>query len=467
MTPRWLIVVVLVAACDAGTHLAIDGSDPDAAIDASIDAAIDAAIDATIDTSIDASIDAWTGTCNWQCETPVDTGCEPAAPEVCSNGLDDDCDGEVDENCHCPSGAVQSCFRGDPAQRNTGACVDGSQTCHGSGAASAWGPCEGGISPTAETCDSQDDNCNGCADDDPACCAAELACPSPGTLPDGTPFRPYVIDGAAFYGDTVVAWSWSVSGGPCDQLFSSQGKPATFSLSGADTSQLTINPTLSGELTVTLTMTLDDGTTLTCKFIVHVAGPGLRVELCWDTTPYTDLDLHLHRPGTTTPWFQNPAGVTNPDDCHYVNCKQDWFGLVADWGYANTPQADCPPGWPVEGCRNPRLDLDSIGLDGVPENINVDVPEQNGTYRILVHYWAGSMTSHPMVNIYCGGHLKATYGAAPDLVAGFDVGGSGPSSGPMWRVADVTTAAGDCAVTQLHSPAQTEGYWITHDDPSY
>ena len=30
---------------------------------------------------------------------------------------------------------------------------------------------------------------------------------------------------------------------------------------------------------------------------------------------------------------------------------------------------------------------------------------------------------HPMVNVYCGGRLAATYGGAPDLVPGFDQSG--------------------------------------------
>ena len=69
-----------------------------------------------------------------------------------------------------------------------------------------------------------------------------------------------------------------------------------------------------------------------------------------------------------------------------------------------------------------------------------------------------------MVNIYCGGYLKATYGQAPDLVNGFDVSGSN-SSGDMWRVVDVTPIVSggvttDCTLTPLHPPGQTSGYWV-------
>jgi hypothetical protein len=112
------------------------------------------------------------------CTTPVADGC--GATETCGNGVDDDCDGSIDENCACTPGAVQSCFRGPPGRRTTGSCLDGSQTCATSGL--TWGPCVGGLSPAAETCDGLDNNCNGCVDDAPGCGTIALACPVAGLL---------------------------------------------------------------------------------------------------------------------------------------------------------------------------------------------------------------------------------------------------------------------------------------------
>ncbi len=81
-------------------------------------------------------------------------------PELCGtdgsgNGIDEDCDGMVDEGCICPEGATQYC--GDGA----GECTYGLRTC----SANVWGPCEGGTGPFTEVCDGLDNNCDGLVDE--------------------------------------------------------------------------------------------------------------------------------------------------------------------------------------------------------------------------------------------------------------------------------------------------------------
>jgi MYXO-CTERM domain-containing protein len=91
---------------------------------------------------------AW-GTCN--APQPV--------PEVCGNGADDDCDGEIDDGCECTDGDTQPCGRAD------GICEQGAQTC----ADGAWGDCQGATTGTDETCNGLDDDCDGVSDEGSLC----------------------------------------------------------------------------------------------------------------------------------------------------------------------------------------------------------------------------------------------------------------------------------------------------------
>ena len=85
--------------------------------------------------------------------------------------LDDDCDGQVDEDCSAcgVAGSTQGCYGGPVGTMDVGACAAGAQTCLGDG---RWTACDA-VTPEAESCANlstgddaaADNDCNGVTDD--------------------------------------------------------------------------------------------------------------------------------------------------------------------------------------------------------------------------------------------------------------------------------------------------------------
>jgi hypothetical protein len=108
----------------------------------------------------------------------VSSGCQcygngQPGEEVC-NDIDDDCDGQIDEGISC-------CREGESRECgiSVGACESGIQECIGE----SWGPCMGSIEPVQEICFNDiDDSCDGRVDE--GCENLERTCTN-GVLDEG------------------------------------------------------------------------------------------------------------------------------------------------------------------------------------------------------------------------------------------------------------------------------------------
>lgn len=421
----------------------------------------------------------------------MDLGGESEGSAGLCDGLDNDCNGAVDEACPCEAGTVQECFLGPPGRASTGACSMGRQTCIGIAEFEGWGPCQGGTLPSVEQCDSLDNDCNGCTDEIEGC-EPTIDCPGPGDprVPVGTPFATYTLDAADFYrGGEATAYRWRVGGSGCDQMFlgidgssaSQTNGQLSYQVMGQGRQQMGVQFTLSGEYPVTLEVDQRDGETLSCSFPVTVGAGGLRVELCWEETGPTsrnnpvDLDLRMGLHGHTVDWM-------GTSDCSRTTCVPGMtsgppFGHVKTWD-----TTACVAGidvgldqvWELLGyCWNPRLDLDNINETDVyrAENINLDFPRDDETFRVAVqHRSVAGIEAHPLVNVYCGGKLAGSFGGPDAPLEGFGVEGE---SQELWRVADVQMQVDGsgrttgCSLQPLYPEGETTGFRITTSDLSF
>ena len=79
----------------------------------------------------------------------------PAPEECLDDGVDENCDGLINEDCRCANGASIDCGT------DVGRCETGRQTCMGG----QYGVCLGATDPSVEVCNGDDDDCDGSTDE--------------------------------------------------------------------------------------------------------------------------------------------------------------------------------------------------------------------------------------------------------------------------------------------------------------
>jgi hypothetical protein len=377
--------------------------------------------------------------------------------ELCDEahlGLDDDCDGQVDEGCTCEIGTAHFCFAGDPSYHELPGCFDGVELCQESG---FWGPCAGGVQATPP------DNCFSTT---PSTCHAITTRPFlPVGLKTGT---------GAFSANAVP-------GSEMWQVTCPQGVPVCPGVSAPDQ----FEPLQSGEYTVTYTKMVQGSGQASCTYPLLVGDRGMRIELSWEHPMGdmgVDLDLHVHQPNDTKPWGISP-GVEQ--DCCWSTCgppepAPHWFAdppamppTPVNWWNDPVPQNNTcyndPKGVGPEwkqlgmGCHNPRLDADVITCDSsvtnpndpdfcTPENVNIDYPPVGQWTRIGVHYYNNhglSYDVHPVVKVFCDGALSGQLGPTgyyvPQAPVTFEpADGAGIGGNRFWIVADVAFQYNAC-----------------------
>jgi len=291
------------------------------------------------------------------------------------------------------------------------------------------------------------------------------------------PHEVATLDADWFVTGPVRRYRWTLVNEDCDAIV----RDREYMLDGVESKVVQFRPSRPSNYSFKLEVTSTDGQNAQCMVTVPVQGVGLRVELCWDTSTSTDLDLYLHSPFNTTPWF-DPAGTVPimgiwPNTCTPPNCAADFRGYERpDWGYAPAPLEACSS-LPFAGflglgiCPNPRASDDNNQeiASGTAERIQLDNPREGETFRVMVQNFDDS-PAKPNLFVYCGRERVAALQpppAPPNFVCPRGLPDCAAHFGVMWRAADITTHVSPSGEISCSPAPVPQNRVITFNDPTY
>jgi hypothetical protein len=398
------------------------------------------------------------------------------------NGIDDNCNGLVDELCGCTPGEMRPCFPAAADRRGVGACGDGVARCT---ELAAWigNECRGATTPVEETCNQRDDDCDGATDEGLAGCDTAIACPASA---GAVPLVEFSYDGRTI-DPVATAYRWTLA---CPEGVTPCPTPS------GEGAALRVTVPRAGRYALTLESTRPSGVQR-CTFPLYAQGRGLRVELDWDrkggiNSVGADMDLHLalidRRRVQSSRWF-------TVEDCYFQTGRSPggtvrWSADERDTRFAPSATSELCEGsppphgemWRAAGrCWNPRLDVDNLVCDPAvtdgrdprfcfSENAAVDDPPDDVTFRVGVNFYRdhglcdGSDPAddvvHPVLAVSCGGLTRAAVGSVDDGLVAMSCRDN-PMIGSAnwtWIAADIrfgvsACGARDCVVTPLRATA--------------
>ena len=279
------------------------------------------------------------------------------------------------------------------------------------------------------------------------------------------------LDGADFVVGDVKSYHWSLQMEDCDAVVQN----AQFKLQGVDERVLRFQPSRPAFYHFTLEATGVAGDCTSCKLEVPVAGVGMRVELCWDTSTSADLDLYLHNPFDREPWFTrgtpNVLSGLNSTTCN-TSSASAMLRLPSrvDWGYADSALSACnTPSFEafvsLMRCPNPRAadDNNQMIANGTTERMQLDQPRDGQRFRVMVQNF-NDKPARPHVFVYCGGQRAGAFDA-PSSPTNF-VAGNHVGYGVMWRAADISTRVDASGKVSCDAAAVTD-HALTLDDSTF